>query len=421
MGTRKCLMNRFKSSSFIVLLCALTPLVVSFDARAQQVPAAQQTPSATSSWRAALDQSIARLGLDELATAQGNEVRTFEARANRRFAGPLEADGGLRQDAIGSGRGYYEAEAGLMAPLWRRGERALLREQAASRGNTARFARAVVALEAAGDLRDAYWAYALARETAAIDAEQASRAADVVAQVNRLSDGGEMSRLELRQAEIAAANAAQVATGAAGEATSARLAFEVLAGQNVANLPQEIEGRDASNHPRLALAQAQASQIRNEARLMSASAYPRWRVGVDVRAERGMRGEDLGVSTGIRAAIPLGPDYSARAQAASVLTDATRADIALRRTQLNIDLKIAQSRNQLSTAQTRLSQAETAAIAAQDALMLSERGRREGELSFLEELRARSLAADAARTSAQARVAVSAAISDLNQAIGLLP
>ena len=420
MGTRNCLMNRLKSSSFIVLSCALTPLAVSFDARAQQAPAAQQTTSA-SSWRAALDQCIARLGLEEIATAQNNEVRASEARANRRFAGPLEADGGLRQDALGSGRGYYEAEVGLIAPLWRRGERALLREQAASRGNTARFTRAVVALEAAGDLRDAYWAYALARETAAIDADQALRAADVVAQVKRLSDGGEMSRLELRQAEIAAANAAQVATGAAGEATSARLAFEVLAGQNVANLPQEIEGRDTSNHPRLALAQAQASQIRNEARLMSASANPRWRVGVDVRAERGIRGEDLGVSTGVRAAIPLGPDYSARAQAAAVLTEATRADIALRRTQLNIDLKIAQSRNQLWTARTRLSQAETAAIAAQDALMLSERGRREGELSFLEELRARSLAADAARTSAQARVAVSAAISDLNQAMGLLP
>lgn len=421
MGTHKRLMSRLKSSSFILISCALVPLAVSVDAHAQQTPAVQQTDIAQTSWRVALNQSIARLGLDEIAAAQGTETRALEARAARRFAGPLEADGGLRQDAIGSGRGYYEAEVGLMAPLWRRGERALLREQAASFGNTARFARAAIVLDGAGDLRSAYWAYALARETAAIDAEQATRAADVVTQVKRLSDGGEMSRLELRQAEIAAANAAQVAIGASGEATSARLVFEVLAGQNVANLPQEIEGSDSSNHPRLALAQAQASQIRNEARLATASANPRWRVGVDVRAERGIRGEDTGVSTGIRAAIPLGPDYGARAQAASVLTEATRANIALRRTQLDIDLKIAQSRNQLSTARTRLSQAETAAIAAQDALMLSERGRREGELSFLEELRARSLAADAARSLAQARISVSAAISDLNQALGLLP
>jgi outer membrane protein, heavy metal efflux system len=388
---------------------------------AQETIAPSSQSVSTMSWRAKLDAAMERLDLSALDNAQSNATRASQEAAARRFAGPLEADSGLRQDAIGSGRGYYEAEVGVMAPLWRRGERSLLLEQAASGGAIARAARDAMRLEVAGDLRTAWWTYAVARATAIVDAEQVVLANDVVTQVTRLVEGGEMARLDLRQAQIAAANAAEAATISQGEASSARLTLEGLIGPFTGDLPQEGAAITTSMHPKLALLETEAGEARTRARLASASANPRWRVGVDVRAERGMRGEDLGVSTGIRAAIPLGPDYKARADAAAIGAQAARADLIARRAQIDITVQIAKAANHVTTMRARLTQAEAAAVASQDALALTIKGRREGELSFIEELRARTLAGDASRALALAQIAVAAAISAQNQAQGQLP
>ena len=56
-----------------------------------------------------------------------------------------------------------------------------------------------------------------------------------------------------------------------------------------------------------------------------------------------------------------------------------------------------------------------------EALALTERGRREGEIGYLEVLRARQTVAQATRDLAVARVAALAAISTYNQAQGVLP
>jgi outer membrane protein TolC len=186
-------------------------------------------------------------------------------------------------------------------------------------------------------------------------------------------------------------------------------------------LGEEAQGPATSEHPLVLLASAQAQSLRSRQALASASGAPRWKVGVDVRAERGLRGEDLGVSTGLRAARALGPDPSARAESAALGSEAAQAEASLRRVTLDVEAGIAQARARLASSRSALRLAEQASASAYEALALTERGRREGELSFLEELRARNAAADAARTLALARVAASAAISNLNQAYGLLP
>lgn len=416
--TRRGLCAR-RTLSILVLVTALSPMLSL--PLASQVLAQDASQGVAPSWAVAVDRATNRLGLGAIAEARAQESAALDSLSRSPFAGPLEADGGVRQDALGSGFGYVEAELGLMAPLWRRGERDLLRARASAGGALAQASRTALKLEAAGEVRARWWALAAARAAASEDARQAGFAREVVALTSRLVDGGEMARLDLRLAEIAAADAARRAEESVAEAEAARIAFAALVGDPVPELGEEVQRQATGEHPLVLLAIAQSQSMRSRQALASASSAPRWRVGVDVRAERGMRGEDLGVSTGLRAARALGSDPSARAEAAALGSEAAQADASLRRVTLDVETRIAQAHARLASSRAALRQAELANAAASEALALTERGRREGELSFLEELRARSAAADAARTLAIARVTASAAISTLNQAYGLLP
>ncbi|MDQ3074689.1 MAG: TolC family protein, partial [Pseudomonadota bacterium] len=75
----------------------------------------------------------------------------------------------------------------------------------------------------------------------------------------------------------------------------------------------------------------------------------------------------------------------------------------------------------LALARRALDEAEARRRALAEALALTERGRREGEIGYLEVLRARQTVAQATRDLAVARVAALAAISTYNQAQGVLP
>ena len=108
-----------RTLSILVLTTALSPtlaLPLASPALAQAV-SQQSAPS----WAVAIDRAAERLGLAAIAEARTQEGAALDSLSRSRFAGPLEADGGIRQDALGSGFGYVEAEFGLMAPLWRRG------------------------------------------------------------------------------------------------------------------------------------------------------------------------------------------------------------------------------------------------------------------------------------------------------------
>ncbi len=403
------------------ILAALLSVAGPALSHARTTPSAAQAQPLAGGWSEALDLAEEALGLRPVAGAYQSQASALDRASRARFAGPVEAEASLRQDTIGSGRGAAETELALTVPLLRPGERDLLRAQARAGGEIARQARAVLRVEAAGDLRARWWAYAAARAIAAEDAGLARIEAEATARVAQLVEAGEMARLDLHRAELSAADAARRAGSSAAEAEAARLSLIALVGDPAPELGAEMEGAATDLHPRLALAQAELAALETRQALAAGSADPRWRVGIDVRTERGMRGEDLGVSTGIRAARPFGPDPSAATGAAGIGVERAQAQARLRQLALELETAVRQARTRLAATRAALRQAEAAHAAALEVLVLTARGSREGELSFLEELRARAVAGEAARTLVLARVGAAAAISDLNQAQGLLP
>jgi outer membrane protein, heavy metal efflux system len=426
-GVRRWLATAGAPLAASVLALSLLPGVA-----AAQAPASQQhiqTPSiqappilATGSWAGMVEAAATRRAVDAEAHALAAQAAAQRSVADRRFAGPLEADASARQDAIGSGTGYRELEGGISAPLWRGGERAAVRGQADGLAALADARLSLARLAIASDVRAAWCALATARAELRVAREQVGLAVELTASTRRLVDAGEQARLDLLQAQGAQAQAEAALASAEGRAAQAQAQLAGLVGTVPATLPTEAPGALAiDDHPLVREALADAAQLTRQATLARLQGTPGWRVGLDARSERDGRGIDTRTSTGVRISRPLGANPASNAEAATLEAQASAARRRAEAARLSVEAARTEAAAGLSAARAAATAGETRQAALAEALTLTERGWREGELSFLELIRARVAAADASREAAVARVAADAALSTFNQAQGLLP
>lgn len=416
-----CRWRAIAGPSALAMLLAAAPMSVP-QALARQ-PLASDTPApAAASWSELIDEAMRRRAAGAGALAVQVEAQARRTAANRLIAGPIEADAGARQDAPGSDTGYREIEAGISVPLWRIGEQAALREEADALRALSDARLELARLETAGEVRTAWWALAAASAEKGVAAEQLALARDLVASTSRLVEAGEQARLDLLQAEAALAEAEAAFSVASGRAAQARAQLAGMIGLVPAALSSELPGAlPVEQHPHVRAALAEAGQLSQQARLARVQSGPGWRVGLDVRSERDAPGFDARTSTGVRVSRPLGRDPSGSAAAAGLDAQAGSARRQAEAARLEVEAEQAEAVAALTAARATLAAGQARHAATAEALSLTERGWREGELPFLELLRARSAAAEAGRAAAVARIAVDAAISSFNQAQGLLP
>jgi cobalt-zinc-cadmium efflux system outer membrane protein len=415
----RCPWRAIAHASLVALLLAAAPMLAPH-ADAREPRGSETSPAA--SWSGLIEQAMARGAVDAGALAVQAEAQGRRTAASLMIAGPVEAHTAARHDTLGSDTGYREVEAGLSVQLWRNGERAALREEAEALSVLAGAQLDVARLHVAGDVRAAWWSLAAASADASVAVEQIVLARDLVASTTRLVEAGEQARLDLLQAQAALAEAEAVSSLALGRVAQARAQLAGLIGAIPAALPSEQPGAlPVEQHPRVRAALAEASQRLRQARLARVQSGPGWRVGLDVRSERDARGAEMRTSTGVRVSRPLGRDPSASAVAAGLDAQANGARRQADAARLAVEAAQAEAAAALSAARATLVAAIARRAAAAEALALTERGWRQGELSFLELIRARTAAAEAGRGAAVARVAVDAAISSFNQAQGLLP
>ncbi|MBK8121230.1 MAG: hypothetical protein IPK39_20280 [Sulfuritalea sp.] len=100
------------------------------------------------------------------------EAREAEARANRDIAAGLTPEPGSvsissRNDQLSRNLGKQEYEVELSTPLWLPGQKAAREAEATSRIDEASAKRAALRMVLAGELRDAWWTLAAARNAQA--------------------------------------------------------------------------------------------------------------------------------------------------------------------------------------------------------------------------------------------------------------
>lgn len=371
----------------------------------------------------------------EVAVAQSSEAASLpalraQAEALRRSGrGPFVGPPVLSVNLLTRSQGIIEEETSVSAGIRWPGEGKAIRSYAGRAGDSAQSGIEAARLRIAGDVRDAWWSLAAARAAVAVDRDQVGIAATTASQVARLVGAGEQARRDLLLAQAEASAAESRLSQAQAELARAEAAYAALAGPPPAELPPESQANvtDPENSPalraaldRAALADARATSLTYGARL-------RLEGTVGIRRERGGVGDSTlspepfrnALLLGIR--VPLGRNQSAVADAASARSTALGAGAEANRLRIRLVAEQRAAQARLDAAERSLEQAQARRAALAEALALTERGRTEGEIGFIEALRARQTLSEAERDLAAARVARFAAISSFNQAMGVLP
>jgi outer membrane protein, heavy metal efflux system len=404
----------------VATFASLPNLVLAQDSAAPVTVGASQTGQ--NSWASLVDVAFARTAAGADAEAASKTAQAQATLAQRQIPGTFEVDGALRQDAIGSGKGYREVEAGVTTSLWRRGEREGLRSQSSGLVALAARQSEVAKLDVAGQVRTAWWAYERATAEVGVLAEQVRLNQDLANNIERLVTAGEMARLDLLQTRAANAEIKSRLALAEGTQAQARATMEGLVDTLPSALPIEAPGAlEADNHPSVLALRAEAETLDKQARFVRLQAGPAWRVGLDVRAERGLSGDNTLTSTGVRVARPFGAAPTGGVEATALQARATAALARAEAQKRAIETARNEAVARLAGARNAQLSSQIRRDAASEALALTLKGRAEGELSFFEELRARGLLSDAQRADALARVEIGAATSQFNQAQGLMP
>lgn len=382
-------------------------------------PAWTHDDTATESLHDAFERAAA-----QLPEAAANPALQAQADALRRtakgpFVGPLVVNG----DILTRSAGIIEQDARVSGAVKWPGEARAGIKAAALGGDAANTGLVAAQLALAGDLRAAYWQLAGARNAIIIEQRHVATAQVEAEQVSRLVGAGVQAKRDLlvSQAELGVAlgkrSAAEI------ELADTVAAIEALIGSAPASFAEEIRTPtiDIDDHPAMRAAEAKAKAADAKTVYARFNIRPRFEGSIGVRRERiDPRGayEDA-LLVGI--AVPLGRNFDAVAEAANARAEAlsTNAEVPRLRARLIAEQRAALTR--LSIAERALDDAQARQSALREAFTLTERGRREGEIGYIEFLRARQALFDAERALGAAGVAKSAAISNFNQAMGVLP
>lgn len=368
--------------------------------------------------------------------AAGLEAREAEACAAQELAAGLTPEPGSvsigsLNDRLNRNQGKQEYEVELAVPLWLPGQKSAREAEAASRSDEAAARRAAVRLEISGALREAWWTLAAARNAKALAARRLETARALEADVMRRYQAGELSRIDanLAQNETRIANAefldAEAALLQAEQAVQALTGFpapQQLEEEMPAKGDLPDDGNDlAASHPLLAAAAAAARSARARVRVAEESRRAAPELALRVVRDRGSFNEPFANSIGIKLKIPFSSAAQVRRETSAAQAEAVAAETELQRAIDRLRLDVERARHELQAAERRLAMAQERRQLAAENLRLTEKAFALGESDLATLLRIRAAAFDAEAFLARQRVARAAAISRLNQVMGVLP
>ncbi len=363
-------------------------------------------------------------------------AREAEAQATRELAAgltpePASVSVGNRNDRLSRNLGRQEYEVELAAPLWLPGQKAAREAEAASRIDEAAARRAALRLELAGELRDNWWALAAARNARTLAARRLDTARALEADVRRRYRVGELSRIDanLAQTEVHAAGAELIEAEAAllqaeqGLRTLTGAAAPMEIGEETPTTQQTLDGILAApeTHPLLAAAAAGSHSARSRVMVADESRRAAPELALRVVRERGDFAEPYANTIGIRLKIPFSSGAQVRRESSAAQADADQADAEMLRIRTRVQLEAERTQRAFASSERQLAMAgERRALSAEN-LRLAEKAFSLGESDLATLLRIRAAAFDAEAFLDRQRVARAAAISRLNQALGVLP
>ncbi len=336
---------------------------------------------------------------------------------------------GTRSDRFNNNRGSLEQDIGLVLPLWLPGERGGAQALADAEGSAVNQRSAALRLQLAGEVRQAWWAWQLARNEQSLAVARIASATKLRGDVARRVAAGDLSRADLHQAEgaLATAQALSAETEATTESAHYRLVSLIGSALGDASLAAEPEVAKAleqdalANHPTLRDLETRSQVAQRSFDLVRARNRANPEVALSTRREHAVSGDAMDQTWALSLRIP----FSSGVRNDARLAEAN-ADLIESRSQYEFDReRLAQqlvaARNQLEAARSLLAAAETRARLAAENRGFFDKSFRLGESDLPTRLRIELEAFEAERQAARARINLAQQHSAYRQALGLLP
>ena len=342
---------------------------------------------------------------------------------------PPSIELGTRSDRFNNNRGAQEQELGLVLPLWLPGERGGAQALADAEGSAVSQRAAALRLQLAGEVRQAWWGWQLARNEQSLAAVRVASATTLRGDVARRVAAGDLSRADQHQAQgaLATAQALAAETEAAAENAHFRLHSLVGLAPGDAALAAEpevakaLESDALANHPALRDLETRSLVAQRSFDLIRARNRANPEVALSTRRERGVSGDAMDQTWALSLRIP----FSSGARNDARLAEAN-ADLIESRSQYEFDRQrlaqqLVSARSQLEAARSLLGAAETRARLAAENRGFFDKSFRLGESDLPTRLRIELEAFEAERQAARARINLAQQHSAYRQALGLLP
>lgn len=385
-------------------------------------------PAVAGPWADALEQAWSRHPLAAAAPAREESARAQAELAAAMTPGPASLSLSNLNDRLNGHRGKEEWEMELAVPLWLSGQKAAHAAEAESNLVEVAALREAERLELAGELREAWWSLAAAREARMLAGLRMASARSLEVGVTRRYQAGDLARVDanLARNERLAAEAAGIE--AEDAVRRAEQAWRKLTGSPApARLPPETaapapaSAEVAPDHPRLAALAATARLA--HARLKVAMETRRDAPELALRAlrERSDSNDRHANSLGIKLTIPFSSDARNRHGNSAARSEVALADAELALARHSVELEIDKARRELDAAERQIAMARERRALIADNLALAEKSFALGESDLAALLRVRAGAFETEATLSRLGVARDAAHSRLLQARGVMP
>ncbi len=362
--------------------------------------------------------------------ARAAVARRQAAEAGRAVAQRLTAEPGaleLQAKTDRGGAGGREYGAAVAFPLWLPGERSRTSSLADAQLEAVELRIRAAQLNVAGAVREAWWALQRADVEVAAAEERLKSAQQLAADVARRTRAGDLARADQHQAGSAVAQAESAVAEAASARASAQGAMRAIAlaappsGAPAISEPMPPATDAVGQHPAVAEALSRALVARRTMELTATQRRANPELTLGAARETGGAGEASVQSliVGIRIPIGGGPRHDARVAGAQA--EALEAEASAEVARSRVTAEVASARARLQALQVQFQAAERRARLAAETRGFYDKSFRLGESDLPTRLRVELEAAEAQRALAKSRIEAAAAVSQLRQAMGLLP
>jgi outer membrane protein TolC len=387
--------------------------------------AAGQAQTLAPTLASALEQAWARAPQAQAFSALEAQAQATDELAAGLTPAPPSVSLSNASDRFNAATGKDAWELELATPIWLPGQRAAQRSAAHSTVADIAARRTALRLQLAAEVRDAWWALALARNALDAATRRQASADALQADVQRRFKVGDLARVDANLADLERLAAQDEMLQAQSNVDQTEQAFRTLTGSAApTQLPEEIAPSPTTtpeSHPQLVAAQAQAQLAQARVGVAEQTGRDAPELALRWGRDRGDATTAYADSVGIKLTVPFGSPARLRQETAGALAQAAQADAELVLIQQRLGLDLARAQRDAYTAQRQLDHAQARMALTDDTLRLSEKSFALGESDLASLLRARAAALESQAHLERQRIARAASISRLNQSLGVLP